>query len=65
MDKREVWMISTYHYLNMIETNKIHYLTKEKIIQLQCIIDYNNTMETVDKVDQILYTLNSIRKMLK
>lgn len=65
MDKREVWMISTYHCPNMMDTNKIHYLTKEKIIKPQCIIDYNNTMGAIDKVDQILYTLNFTRKSLK
>lgn len=65
MDKREVWMISTYHCPNMIDTKKIHYRTKEKIIKPQCIIDYNNTMGTVDKVDQILYSLNSTRKSVK
>ncbi|XP_043524705.1 piggyBac transposable element-derived protein 4-like [Frieseomelitta varia] len=65
MDKREVWMISTYHCPNMIDTNKIHYQTKEKIIKPQCIIDYNKTMRAVDKVDQILYTLNYTRKGLE
>lgn len=65
MDRRKVWMISTYHCSNMIDTNKIHYLTEEKIIKLQCIIDYNNTMGVVDKIDQICYSLNSSRKSLK
>lgn len=49
----------------MIDTNKIHCLTEEKIIKLQCIIDYNNTMGVVDKVEQIFYSLNSSRKSLK
>ncbi|KAK1125280.1 hypothetical protein K0M31_020471 [Melipona bicolor] len=65
MGEREVWMISTYHCPNMINTNKIYYPTKEKIIKPQCIIDYSNTMRAVDKVDQMLYTLNSTRKNLK
>ncbi|XP_017884089.1 piggyBac transposable element-derived protein 4-like [Ceratina calcarata] len=65
MDKREVWMISTYHCPNMIETDKINYVTKEKIVKSQCILDYNKTMGTVDKVDQVLYILNSTRKSLK
>ena len=65
MDKRDVWMISTYHCPNMIETDKINYVTKEKIVKPQCILDYNKTMGTVDKVDQVLHTLNSTRKSLK
>lgn len=65
MDKREVWMISICHFPNMSDTNKIHYLTKEKIIKPQCVIDYNKTMGAVDKVDQILCNLNSTRKCLK
>jgi len=35
-------MISTYHYPNVIERNKIHYLSKEKITKPQYIIEYNN-----------------------
>ncbi|XP_043524386.1 piggyBac transposable element-derived protein 4-like [Frieseomelitta varia] len=57
IDEKEVWMISTYHCLNTP--------TEEKIIKPQCIIDYNNTMRVVDKVDQILCTLNSTCKSLK
>jgi hypothetical protein len=30
-----------------------------------CIIDYNNSMGSVDKVDMILNTINSVRKSLK
>lgn len=58
-------MISTYHCHNMIETDKINYVTKEKIVKPQCILDYNKTMGTIDKVDQVLYTLNSTRKSFK
>lgn len=58
-------MISTYHSTNIIGTDKKHYLTKEKIIRPQCVIDYNITMGAVGKVDQILYSLNSTRKCLK
>jgi len=39
-------------------------MTKEKMIKPQYIIDYNNTMDVVDKVD-FLYILNSARKSLK
>lgn len=41
---------TSYHCSNMIDTNKIHCLTEEKINKLQCIIDYNSTMGVVDKV---------------
>lgn len=63
--QREVWMISAYHCPNVIDTNKIHILTKETIIKPRCIIGYNNIIGAVDKVDQILCSLNFTRRNLK
>lgn len=38
----------------------------KKIIQKSlCVVDYNNSMGTVDKPDMVISTVNSTRKSLK
>ena len=63
-DKREVYMLSTFHTEEFVDT-KIHYRTKEMIIKPKCVVDYNRSMGAVDKTDMIISTIHSQRKNLK
>jgi hypothetical protein len=64
-DKKDVWMLTTVHSDNVVETKKIDYKTKKPKIKPACIVDYNNLMGTVDKIDMILNSINSLRKSIK
>lgn len=63
-DKREVYMLSTLHTEEFVDT-KIHYRTKEMIIKPKCVVDYNRSMGAVDKIDMIISTIHSQRKNFK
>nr|XP_033335286.1 piggyBac transposable element-derived protein 4-like [Megalopta genalis] len=61
--KKEVYMLSTMH------TSKFEMAVRhggKRVIQKPvCILDYNNSMGTVDKADMVISTVNSTRKSLK
>lgn len=46
-DKREVWMLTTLHYADIVETGKHHYRTKLPIKKPTCIQDYNRYMLSI------------------
>ncbi|XP_043485886.1 piggyBac transposable element-derived protein 4-like [Polistes fuscatus] len=52
-DKREVWMLTSLHHADIVETRKLHYLTKTPITKPTCIQDYNHNMGAVDKTDMV------------
>lgn len=62
MDKKEVYMLSTMH------TSEFATVVRrggKKIQKPVCVLDYNNCMGSVDKVDMVISTINSTRKSMK
>lgn len=65
IDKRQVLMITSEHDDSIVDSGKLHYLTKEKIMKPKCIRDYNNSMGAVDRTDMMLSNVSSIRRTQK
>ena len=64
-DRREVWMLSTCHSAEMIETGKKDRITGEVARKPKCVSDYNCYMGAVDKTDMMLSSIESVRKSVK
>ncbi|XP_063974309.1 LOW QUALITY PROTEIN: piggyBac transposable element-derived protein 4-like [Diachasmimorpha longicaudata] len=64
-DKRDVFMLSTFHTRELICTGKRNYTTQELIRKPKCIVDCNSSMEAVDKCDMVISSIKSIRKSIK
>jgi len=64
-DKRDVFMLSTFHNSEFICTGKKNYKTQEFIRKPKCIVDYNLSMGAVDKCDMVVSSIKSIRKSIK
>ena len=64
-DKREVYMLSTCHSADYINTKKINYQTREIIQKPSCIVDYTANMGAVDNRDKVISSVQSIRKSIK
>ncbi|EFN82711.1 PiggyBac transposable element-derived protein 4, partial [Harpegnathos saltator] len=64
-DKKDVWMLSTSHSDDFVETKKINYQTGEPKRKPKCVADYNALMGAVDKIDMILSSLHCVRKSTK
>lgn len=63
MDKKEVYMLSTMHTAEF--KTVIRHGGKKVIHKPVCVLDYNNSIGAVDKVDMVISTVNSTRKSLK
>lgn len=61
-NKREVYMLSTCHSADLIDTKKINFRTKEIIQKPSCIVDYNLCMGAVDKSDMVISSVETVRK---
>lgn len=61
-DKKDVWMLSTSHSDDFVETKKINYQTGEPKRKPKCVADYNALMGAVDKIDMTLSSLHCVRK---
>jgi hypothetical protein len=56
MDKKEVYMISTMH---TAEFKAVIKRGGERVIQKPvCVLDYNNSMGSMDKADMVTSTVN-------
>ncbi|XP_046827843.1 piggyBac transposable element-derived protein 4-like [Vespa crabro] len=64
-DKKEVFMLSTFHNNEFVSTVKKNYKTQEFINKPKCIVDYNNSMGAVDKCNMVISSIQSIRKSMK
>ena len=64
-DKREVFMLTTMHTDEMIDTEKIDRETKRPVRKPACVVDYNKKMGTVDRTDMMLSSIKSVRKTVK
>lgn len=64
-DKRNVHMLTSVYTGNQKETGNKHFQTGEPIIKPECIIQYNNKMGAVDKVDMQVSFVECARKSLK
>jgi hypothetical protein len=53
MDRKPVTILSTCHDVEMTNTTKINRKTKMPVIKPKVVIDYNNSMNAVDKQDQL------------
>lgn len=60
-DKKDVCLLSTIHSSDMVETTKTD-KDGAKICKPQLVVDYNNTMGGVDKLDQHLHDYPVTRK---
>lgn len=63
-DRRIVSMFSTLHVANMLPTKKVM-RDGTSIVKQACVIDYNQNMGSVDKIDMLLSSTECIRKSLK
>ena len=63
MDKKEVCIISTMHTADFTTISR--YGGKQILQNPVCVVDYNNSMGIVDKVDMVISTVDSTRKSLK
>ncbi|KAL6417911.1 hypothetical protein ACFW04_014253 [Cataglyphis niger] len=63
MDKREVYMISTMHTADVMTVSR--HRGRQSVQKPVCIVDYNNSMGIVDKVDMVISSVDSTRKTLK
>ena len=59
-DKREVYMLSTCHSVDYINTKKVNYQTREIIQKPSCIVDYTANMCAVDNRDKVISSVQSI-----
>ncbi|CAK9796635.1 PiggyBac transposable element-derived protein 4 [Anthophora quadrimaculata] len=64
-DRKDVFMLSTFHTNELISTGKRNYKTHEFILKPKCIVDYNSSMGAVDKCDMVISFIKSIRKSIK
>ena len=63
--KKVVSMLSTMHTGKLVDTGRIHRLTKEPILKPDVILDYNGTMGGVDTLSRVIIPYNSQRRGLK
>lgn len=63
-DKREVYFLSTYHNLDIVNTGKRN-RKREEIIKPQCIVDYNTGKAGIDLSDQLSSYSTCVRKSLR
>jgi hypothetical protein len=66
IDRKPVTILSTYHDdVGMTNTGKINRKTNIPIIKPKVVIDYNNSMNAVDKQDHQLSSFPVMRKYAK
>ncbi|KAI4480732.1 hypothetical protein M0802_014124 [Mischocyttarus mexicanus] len=63
--KRDVLMLSTFYTSELVSTEKRNYRTQEIICKPKCIVDYNSSMDAVDKCDMGISSIKFIRKTVK
>ena len=63
-DKRDVMMLSTLHTGNMTDSSKVN-RRGEHVKKPDCVIDYNQHMCGVDRIDQLMAYYTPLRKTLK
>lgn len=64
-DRRDVHMLSTMHGAELAEAEKVDWKTGEKKKKPKCVLEHNQKMGLVDKVDIQLSLSESIRKTMK
>lgn len=62
---RNVHMLTSVYTANQKETGKKHFRTGEPIKKPECVIEYNNKMGAVDKVDMQISFVECVRKSVK
>lgn len=63
-DRRVVNMLSTIHTSNIVQTRKVK-RDGTTIEKPACVVDYNQNMGSVDKIDMLLSSTECVRKTLK
>ncbi|KAJ8963501.1 hypothetical protein NQ314_005580 [Rhamnusium bicolor] len=64
-EKRDVYMISTVHDIDVVSTGKIDRTTRSVVMKPKCIVGYNASMGAVDKTDMLLSSVECFRKCIK
>ena len=64
-DKREVSLLSNVHRPRMVQSENLDPRTREKIMQPECVIDYNVNMRLVDRSDAMISSVECTRRTLK
>jgi len=62
LDKREVYMLTTFHNLKFINVKNKNNVIRNKPA---CVVDYNKNMGAVDKTDMLLSSTECVRKNIK
>ncbi|GFS10326.1 PiggyBac transposable element-derived protein 4-like [Elysia marginata] len=65
MDRKEVWVLTTAHGANSINTGKTNPVTKEPIVKFEAVHQYNQFMGAVDRSDQVVSYNSFKRRTLK
>ena len=50
-DKRDVHILSTVHYGNMVRNGKVDYATGRNVTKPCCVLEYNSKMGSVDNLE--------------
>ncbi|XP_047111653.1 piggyBac transposable element-derived protein 4-like [Schistocerca piceifrons] len=64
-DKKEVWMLSTYHKAEMHLTSKRDRKSGDQKMRLSVVIDYNKSAGLVDQSDMLIKTVDNTWKSSK
>lgn len=64
-DRREVYMLTTFHKDQMIQLNKKNRKTEDFVKKPECVVLYNQNMGAVDRTDMMLSSTECVRKTLK
>ncbi|XP_069168982.1 uncharacterized protein [Procambarus clarkii] len=52
-DKREVNLLTTIHEGTMVNSDKVHRVSKEPVYKPDCVLDYNINIRLIDKADMM------------
>lgn len=64
-DKKDEYMLSTFHNGHFENSGKINKMTHKPILKPNCFIDYTKNMKLIDKLDMKISIVECVRKSIK
>lgn len=64
-DKREVFMLSTFHKGSMVDAGKVDHRTRGPIFKPDIVLDYTRNMKLIDKSDAQIGAVECVRRTVK